>query len=111
MDVQLTREDVDGANLLTYAWARDAIYGPTQEAVTRVRPIAKRNPARLAEVAYRPPQLWVAEVDEANATAGLQALTSRFKGCEVTRTLHVTHEGVDEPRRRAWSPRARSDAA
>lgn len=104
-DLETAAGDVDELNLLTYAWARDAIYGPTQEAVTGVRREARRNRKMLAEFAYRPPRIWVAEVDEESAErAGPHAFTSRFKGQQVTRKLHVTKEGLEEARRRAWSP-------
>lgn len=62
----------------------------------------------MAEFAYRPPRIWVAEVDDTTAKAGPHAFTSR----EITRTLHVTQQGIDEARRHAWSPSdASSDAA
>lgn len=103
-DIEVSNEDVDELNLLTYAWAREAIYGPSQEAVTRVRRLAKRKPKVLAEFRYRPPRIWVAEIDDSTAEAGPHDFTSRFKGQKTTRTLHVSQEGVDEARRRAWAP-------
>jgi hypothetical protein len=103
-DVDITSDEVDEMNLLTYAWAREAIYGPSQESVTRARRLAKQNPRAMAEFAYRPPRIWVTEVDDKTATPGPHAFTSRFKGREVTRTLHVSQEGIDEARKRAWPP-------
>jgi hypothetical protein len=103
-EVEVTSGDVDEMNMLTYAWAREGIYGPTQESVTRVRRLAREHPEAMAEFAYRPPRIWVTEVDDTNDTAGAHDFTSRFKGREVTRTLHVTQEGIDEARRRARAP-------
>jgi hypothetical protein len=104
VDVEATPNDVDQTNLLTYAWARDAIYGPTQETVTRVRRLAKQNPRLMGEFAYRPPRIWVTEDEDDDGRAGPRQFTSRFKGKTATRTLHVTQEGLDEARRSAWSP-------
>lgn len=111
-DVDVTSDEVDEMNLLTYAWGREAVYGPTQESVTRVRRLAKQNLKAMAEFAYRPPRIWVTEVDDTTAKAGAHVFTSRFKGLQVTRTLHVTQEGTDEARRHAWTPSdAGSEAA
>lgn len=87
-DVTLTRKDVDGCNLLTYAWARDAVYGPSQEAVTRVRQNAKRNRRLLAEFAYSPPRLWVAEVTQ-DDRSGWHTFTSTSRGDTQTRKAYV----------------------
>ncbi len=56
-DAELTADEVDELNLLTYAWAQDAIYGPTQDSVTRVRTYAKCHREQLGELAYRPPRI------------------------------------------------------
>jgi hypothetical protein len=98
-NIELPDDDVDGINLLTYAWARDAIYGPTQEAVTRVRRVARQNPTLLGEFHYRPPRVWVTEGSEDKN--GPHVFTSRYKGQTVRRTLHITEEGMAEVRRQA----------
>jgi hypothetical protein len=102
-EVEVTDDDVDEANLLTYAWAREAIYGPTQEAVARVRRNAKANPKQLAELAYRPPRLWV--TDHVSA-AGHAQFTSRYKSREATAMLQVAPEALDDAHRSSASPEA-----
>jgi hypothetical protein len=111
-DTELTADEVDELNLLTYAWAQDAIYGPTQDSVTRVRGYAKSHRQQLAEFAYRPPRIWVTEDEGEPRGAGPRTFTSDFKGDRVSRALYVTQRGVDEARSRAWPPSDdESDAA
>ena len=98
-NIELPDDDVDEINLLTYAWARDAIYGPTQEAVTRVRPVARQKPALLGRFRYRPPRVWVTEGGEDRS--GPHVFASRYKGQTVRRTLNITEEGLAEMRRQA----------
>jgi hypothetical protein len=98
---ELSDMEVDELNVQTYAWARDAIYGPSQEAITYVRRTAKRNRALLHELRYRPQRVWVTRGD---GRAGPQEFASRFRGETVRRTLHVTEGGMDEANRRAWPP-------
>jgi hypothetical protein len=50
-----TPEYVDELNLRSYAWAQQHIFGPSQQLVTAVRQRAKREKARLARLAPRPP--------------------------------------------------------
>lgn len=83
-----TDAEVDELNLLTYAWARDAIYGPSQEAVTRVRRFAKDNRALLGELKYRPPRLWLSRSSD-DVGSGVHEFTSRHKGQTVKRKLYV----------------------
>lgn len=93
---EATDGEVDELNLLTYAWARDATYGPSQEAVTRVRRFAKANRALLGEFKYRPPRLWVSRSSD-NLGTGVHEFTSRQKGQAVKRKLYVA-DGAE----RAW---------
>lgn len=95
-DVTLTRNEVDGCNLLTYAWAREAIYGPSQEAVTRVRQNAKRNPRLLGEFAPTPPRLWVADLAEGER-AGWHTFTSTSRGNTQTRKAYISPKPADAP--------------
>jgi hypothetical protein len=88
-DVALTRKDVGEHNLLTYAWARDAIYGPSQDALTRVRQAARRSPQLLGELAYRPPRLWVGDPEQASQPAGWHTFTSTYRGQTRTRRAFV----------------------
>ena len=101
-DTELAAGEVDELNLLTYAWAQDAIYGPTQDAVTRVRSYARSHRSLLGEYAYRPPRIWVTEDDGGPPRAGARTFTSDFRGDRVSRALYVTQPGIDEARRRAW---------
>jgi hypothetical protein len=97
--IDLSDDDVDEINLLAYAWTRDAIYGPSQEAVTRLRRVARQKPALLGEFRYRPPRVWVTEGGEDQS--GPHVFTSRFQGQTVRRTLNITEEGMAEMRRYA----------
>jgi hypothetical protein len=108
-DVDVTSDEVDEMNLLTYAWSREAVYGPSQESVTRVRRLAKKNPKVMAEFASRPPRISITESDGPTDKAGPHAFTSRFKGQQATATLHVTKEAFDEARRQAWGPSDEQD--
>ncbi len=98
---EVSDAEIDELNAQTYAWAREAIYGDSQEAVTHVRRVAKQNPALMREVRYRPPRVWVARGAD---RAGVHEFTSRFRGDTVKRKLHVTQLGADEARRGAWPP-------
>jgi hypothetical protein len=100
-NIEIDDETVDEVNLLTYAWAADAIYGPSQEAVTRVRRVAKQKRTLLGEFRYRPPRVWVAQGGADGG--GPHDFTSRFKSHTVTRKLYVSEEG----RRGGGSPRSR----
>ena len=94
-DITAGRAEVDELNLLTYAWARDAIYGPTQQAVTRVRQVAKQKPRLLSEFRYRPGRVWIARSD---GGPGPHEFRSRFRGKMVTRELYVEDDaGGGEP--------------
>jgi hypothetical protein len=95
-DIEASDDDVDELNLLTYAWARDAIYGQSQEAVTRVRRVAKQNPTLLGEFRYRPPRVWVSRGGD--ESPGPYEFTSRHKGQTVTRTLYVTEQATADSR-------------
>jgi hypothetical protein len=69
-------EDIDMVNLLAYAWARDAIYGCSQQAVTETRRYAKKHRAQLGEFHYRPNRVWISKGD--NGKAGPVTFESRF---------------------------------
>jgi hypothetical protein len=83
-------EDIDMVNLLTYAWARDAIYGCSQQAVTETRHYAKKHPGQLAKFHYRPGRLWVSRGD--NDNAGPVRFESRFRDQTVQRTVWVAKD-------------------
>jgi len=104
-DVEVSDEDVDRLNLLTYAWAREAIFGPTQDSVTRVRRLAKRDQRAMGEFAYRPPRVWLTESQEGDMRHGVRKFTSRFRGNEVTREFYVSPEAVEEAHRHRWPKR------
>lgn len=90
---EATDAEVDELNLRTYAWARNAIYGPSQEAVTRVRRFAKNNRALLGEFQYRPPRLWLSRSSDEGGS-GVHEFTRRAKGQAVKRKFYVA-EGTD----------------
>jgi hypothetical protein len=98
-EIEASDDYVDELNLLTYAWAREAIYGPSQEAVTHVRRAAKQNQTLLGEFRYRPPRIWVSQGGDDRC--GVHEFTSRYKGQTVKRKLYVTEEGMAEARRSA----------
>jgi Protein of unknown function (DUF4238) len=93
---EVADDDVEELNLLTYAWARESIYGPSQEAVTRVRRVARKKRALLGEFRYRPARLWITE---GTGTAGPHVFASRFRDQTARRELHITEEGMEEMRR------------
>jgi hypothetical protein len=95
-DMEATDEEIDELNVQTYAWARQAIYGPSQETVTRVRQVAKRNPTLVHELRYRPPRIWIAR---GGSEAGPHEFESRFRGQTVKRMLHVSPKGMEQARR------------
>ncbi len=84
----LSEEEVDEANTLTYAWSREAIYGPSQEAITRVRSYAKRNRQLVGQFAYRPPRIWLSR-GEGGPMTGPVTFTSRYKDHTVEETFNV----------------------
>jgi Protein of unknown function (DUF4238) len=97
-------KDVDELNLLTYAWAREAVYGPSQHAVARVRQLAKANRPLMAEFRYRPPRVWISDRRDAGRGAGPHRFTSRFKGESVTRTMYVSPEAFADQQGPVWPP-------
>jgi Protein of unknown function (DUF4238) len=90
-NIEVDDQTVDELNLLTYGWARDAVYGPSQAAVTRVRRFAKQNPRLLGAFNYRPPRVWVTS---GGGEAGVHEFTSRYRGQTVQRRLYVSEEGM-----------------
>ena len=107
---RLTPDEVDEANLLIYAQARNYVYGPTQAVVAGVRRLAKQNPAARSMFARRPPRLWVTEVDADSEVGGVRTFTSTYKGVTMTRELYVPPEAEREGRKRAWPPRKTASA-
>lgn len=95
-EVELSADDVDENNLLTYAWARDAIYGPTQEAVSRVRRNAKRNRPLVAEFAYEPRRLWVADLSQGEPREGWHTFKSAFQGRTELRRAYIRPKADDQ---------------
>ena len=91
--ITAARDEVDELNLLTCAWAREAIYGPTQQAVPRVRQVAKQKPRLLGEFRSRPGRVWIARSD---GSPGPHEFRSRFRGETVTRELHVAEDARGE---------------
>jgi hypothetical protein len=92
-DIEATDDDVDELNLLAYGWARDAIYGNSQDAVTRVRHYARKHPAMAAELRYRPPRLWLSRAGD--DSAGPHEFVSRHKGQSVIRKFYVQRSDVE----------------
>jgi hypothetical protein len=88
--------------MLTYGWAHDAIYGPSQHAVTQVRATAKRKPATLAKFQRRPARVWIGRSKDDRS--GSVAFTSKSKHGTVTRAFHVPTHAVDGSRQ-WWPPR------
>lgn len=99
---ELDDDDIDEVNLMTYASARDAVYGPTQEAVTRVRRLAKQNRRLVAEFRYRPPRLWVTE--GAGEEGDAHVFTSRYRGQVARRMLHIAEASTPKTGRRGREP-------
>jgi hypothetical protein len=97
--------DVEEINLLTYAWAHNAIYGPSQQAVTEVRRLAKREPARLAPFHRRPPRVWIGRSKD--DSPGPVEFTSESKHGTVKHTFNVPRQPDDE-NRRFWPPPERA---
>jgi len=106
---EVDEDDVDEANLLTYAWARAAIYGPSQFAVTRVRALAKKNRKLMAEFRYRPPRVWIGRGGDPTK-GGPVEFSSRFKDRTVTHTFHVPPDSLGDPKRNLW-PRGGGSAS
>jgi hypothetical protein len=104
---EVDEEDVNEANLLTYAWAQTAIYGPSQFAVTRVRALAKKKPKLMAEFRYRPPRVWIGRGGDPTK-GGPVDFSSQFKDRTATRTLYVPSDSLDDPKRNLWPPSAGS---
>jgi hypothetical protein len=100
-DEGIGEDDVNEANLLTYAWAQSAIYGPSQFAVTRVRALAKRNHKLLGEFRYRPPRVWIGRGGDPSK-GGPVEFSSRFKDQMATRTFHVAPDSMADESRRVW---------
>ncbi len=95
-----TEEDIEDINLMTYGWAHNAIYGPSQHAVTEVRSLAKRQPGRSARFRRKPPRVWIGRGPDG---PGPVSFTSRSKHGTVTRTFHVPAAAVDKSRT-FWPP-------
>jgi hypothetical protein len=57
-------EVVESINLRSYAWAQQAIYGPSQAAVTGVRALVKRQREQLARYLPKAGALWFGEETE-----------------------------------------------
>jgi hypothetical protein len=91
-----TDEEVDELNLLTYGWAKDAIFGSSQHSVTEVRRYAKRHPKLMGEFRYRPPQLWITNEDGAG---GIKKFTSRHHGETKQGVAYVQPSPADRARR------------
>jgi hypothetical protein len=101
LNVEVSDAEIDELNLQTYAWAREAIYGPSQAAVTRVREVARAKPKLLHELRYRPPRVWVGRTD---GGGGTHEFRSRFRGNTAKALLHVRDAGAEHARRNAWPP-------
>jgi hypothetical protein len=99
-DETADEEDIEDINLLTYAWAHNAIYGPSQQTITGVRALAKREPSRLAKFRRRPARVWIGR--SAGEDPGPVAFTSKSKHGTVTGTFHV-RASKDESRQ-FWPP-------
>jgi Protein of unknown function (DUF4238) len=98
MEKELAPKDIDEQNLLTYAWAQDAIYGPSQKVVTDVRRNAKRNRALVAEFAYKPPRLWIAETSQGPPRSGWHTFKSSSQGqTEVRRAFVRANDASESP--------------
>ena len=94
-----TDAEIDELNVQTYAWAREAIYGHSQDVVTHVRRVAKQNPALMRDVRYRPPRVWITRGAD---KAGVHEFTSRFRGDTVRRKFYITQQGAEDAPQRAW---------
>lgn len=103
-DAYVRADAVGVLNLRTYASAREAIYGPSQEAVTRVRRMSKSERKAMAAFAYRPPRIWLTEMGN-DATPGPYVFRSRFKDRQITGAANISRRGIDEAHRHAWPPR------
>ena len=94
-EIPADADDIKELNLLTYASARDAIYGPNQYAVTRVRELAKKNRALVSKFSYRPPRVWITEGTREDV--GPHTFASRYKGHTTTRNLNVDEDQIADP--------------
>jgi Protein of unknown function (DUF4238) len=94
---------VDDINLLLYAQADEAILGPTQETVTRVRREAKCSPGRAGAYRKRRKRIWVTEVSAADSpgTGGIRTFRSTNRDGAATKQLWVDPAGEREAMRRA----------
>jgi hypothetical protein len=99
-EVEMDRGELEEANLLTYAWANEAIYGPSQHAVTNVRRQAKRNRSMLHQFRYKPPRIWVSR-GEKPADGRVAEFTSIYKGQTTTQKFYVAPGAEDST---AWPP-------
>ncbi len=79
-DEVVTPKDVDDLNLLIYAQAAAAIYGPSQAVVSRVRRNAKTRPQVIASYARRPPRLWITEGSSDDLRSGPRTFRSTYQG-------------------------------
>ena len=84
-NIEADDSDIDELNLLTYAWARDAIYGCSQQAVTDTMHYAKTHPKLVGEFHYRPHRFWVSKTG--NPKGGPTILQSRHRGKATERTI------------------------
>lgn len=61
-------EFVEDINLRSYAWAQQAIYGSSQQAVTEVRALVKKQRQKLALFIPKAGTFWIGEEDESGDT-------------------------------------------
>ncbi len=57
----VTADEVLDTNLRTYAGAREAIFGPTEQLLESAHAVAKANPTRVDQYRPKPPNIYLFE--------------------------------------------------
>lgn len=90
MPRQVTREQVDDINLLSYAQADQAIFGPVKSILAGVHCSAALDPDRVAAYRRRRPRIWLGEAATRGPTSGdVLTFDSVNRDGRVTRQMRI----------------------
>jgi hypothetical protein len=95
---------VDDINLLIYAQADQAIYGPSQAILTGLRADAKRSPKWIGEYRRRRARIWITEVgpEDQPGEGGVRRFRSVNRDGVATQEFYIPRATEQEARRRAF---------